>query len=274
MFNPLNPTNAVQEAVFVFALARPLDRRAIEDIIKIHEEKKSSWLKDLPKLQHHQVIQFSLGQPTPSASAPLAPISFESYQKDGSLERRLFLDGNTIALNIINYEGWEEATPWVKRVFNGLLPILSSNKYSFSGMGLQYVNAFNWEGSIKDYAIDKLLARDSEFIPKSIWAHNSSPSWHLHQGAVYDVKTSIPGNMLERSHLDAAVEGRNAVVRLDVVLQVTAFQPFPASSTPFTDEKRGRVWSLFDELHALTKGRIKDYLRTDICDRIGIGDPE
>lgn len=266
MFEPWNGSNAVQECVFAITVNGIFDSNFISKV----EEMSRVWSDVVPAPEKPQIIQLTVGQPFPVQPPSVSgAISYSSFKKDGTVEWRLSFDHNTIAINCLSYDGWKNVLPVVKRLIGYSIELISSKKMSISNIAMQYINGFKWIGDQKGYSIDKLFRMQDTYIPRSIWEGVSGPLWHVHQGYYSPFGDGVAGRVLKRVHLDAVVEAGVPVVRMDAMLRVDPFQSIH-STAPIMVGQDGRLWVVFESLHALHKRTVADYLSDEMCARINV----
>jgi len=142
----------------------------------------------------------------------------------------------------------------------------SANGFPSSGVALQYINAFSWEGPLEKCRPTDLLRPGSADVPPSLY-ELADDRWHLHSGRFVPLSEPYSGETLQRVHLGATridrpeggAKGSEATID---VYQQSIFMPAIDISDDFAPG--GRVDALYRDLHDLAKDRLASYL----CDKL------
>lgn len=270
-FEPIHERHAIQEVVFVLNMGRPFTPDEIGRVVARHD----LWKADLPKLSRPGVFQINLGAGAIAGGSdmallpflPFAPAIFEAIKRDGSVDWRLRIDADWIGVNCLTYTRWNEIWPRARALLSQASQLAWGDGNALSGVALQYIDAFKWEGDANAYSVDELLRRDTRYVPSGL--RGRGPLWHLHQGWMRHDGLPAPGRLLERVHLDAVEQEGQFLVKMDTTLRLE-LDPRLASHEEAFGGDRGFVDSVFDELHATDKVLVGSYLTDEMVARIAL----
>ncbi len=267
MYRPLHRTHAIREAAFVIFGAEQIESSLIT---AIGNDLTVPWRDVAPKRNDIQQFQIRLGpgpfpEVPPSLSAPADAIEYVGLKANGELAWRVALNPGFIAINCLVYPGWETVWPMVAGWLSWIMTRESVNAFPSSGIALQYINAFPWEGPLEECRPTQLLRPESADVPPSLYKL-ADDRWHLHSGRFVPLSEPYKGETLQRVHLGATridrpdgAKGSEAVI--DVYHQ-SLFMHAVDISGDFV--RGGHAEALYRTLHDLAKDRLASYL----CDRL------
>ena len=263
-FKPIGDRHAILEVVFQLVFLRDFNADELKRLVAAHAE----WKSDLPKIERMQVIQFAVGpenSPPPLQQEPAAPVSFKSFKRDGGVDWQLGAQGNWLAVNCLAYSRWAAVSKQAIGLLVKALRHIASPDNPITSISLQYIDKFNWEGDLNDYRVDELINRNSGFFPES-FAPNF-PGWHHHRGEfTFHEQEEIPHRILNRVHLDAALEEQIPFVKIDTVMRVDLKEPI-TSDNEATDSI---IDSFFNTLHLKNKKLLSDVINEKSKDAISL----
>jgi uncharacterized protein (TIGR04255 family) len=260
-FRPLSDRHAIQEVVFVLHFSRRFSFEEMETFAKAHDR----WQGELPKLSRDAVTLMVARGPAPP-EVPSRGTTFESFKQDGTPAWRMKASDNWLAVNCLAYSRWADIWVQARSLLQRGAEVIAAEVNPVTGLTLQYIDVFVWEGDVADYDLGELLRRDSEFIPPSIWGKGTF--WHLHQGWFrYEGLPQGGSRLLERMHLDAVTQGEAPVVKFDNTLRLDLREGI-ASAELFGDD--ALVSRIFEQLHYANKVALRAYLNDAIIEGIGL----
>lgn len=262
-FQPRHERHAIHEVVFVLTFARNFSSDDIERVESAHDQ----WKTELPAVLRPVAIQLPAGENSPPALGPGAAISFDAMKRDGSLDWRLRLQENWIAVNCLTYTHWADVWGQAKSLLNRAVKIAFGDDNSVTSFALQYIDFFDWVGDAKDYQIAELFNKDCEFIPSSIWG--KGPLWHLHQGWFCKDGLPVEGRMLERVHLDATEQSGLNSVKMDTTLRIDLKNNIGSHAELFVGSP-ALVDNIFSYVHDVHKQIMLKYLTDEMAKRIDL----
>lgn len=260
--------HSIREAVFQIGLSEPL---SLDDIRRIGVFGRDTWTATLPRYEEFDVslpVQIPLGSPIGSPTLSFTKgVSFQRFKDDGTLAWRVIAQDKLIAVNCLDYPGWDNVWPTVRGYLSGAAQqVGTEHPRTVVSATLQYINAFSWNGG---HPIERalLLRRDADRIPEQFWKQKSD-TWHLHQGWFDEIDEPIPGRILSRDHLTAQSEGSPPVLLTLVdLLARYDFRERQAETSLFFSE-RGPADGVFGDLRRRTRAALRSYLNDNVLDRI------
>ncbi len=103
--------------------------------------------------------------PPPSSAAP---IIFQSFRRDGSLEWQMQANQNWLAVNCMSYTRWDAISKQAISLLMRGLASFEADNWPITAVTLQYIDTFLWDGVLTDYDCKDLLDKESKFTPKRI----------------------------------------------------------------------------------------------------------
>src|SRR6266536_4821032 len=201
MYRPLHGTHAIREAAFVIFPAEQINPALITSI---GSDLRVPWRDLAPKRNDIQQFQFRMGPgiseaPT-SLQAPTDVIEYVGLKSDGQLAWRVALNPGFIAINCLEYPGWERLWPMAADWLSWIMSRESVNGFPSSGAALQYINALIWDGPVEKCRPAELLRPGSADVPPSLY-ELPDDRWHLHSGRFLPSCEPYSGETLQRVNL-------------------------------------------------------------------------
>jgi len=248
--------------VFVLTLQRNITEVEVGRLEAAHD----LWKSEFPKMSRIQTITVAVGSGPSGLPTPPIGISFDRYKTDGSLDWRVRVGEQQIVINCLNYTRWNEVWGRAKELLRQFSDTIAAPDNRVTGMGLQYIDVFVWEGNVEKYDVKQLLRDDSKMVPASIW--DRGPLWHLYQGWFETEGLPRAGRLLKRVHLDA-IEGNsqfsvkvNNTLRLDMKTAAQLNKVFGGA--------RPAIEKIYSELHVKSKRVLAELLIEEMAERIDL----
>lgn len=267
-FKPINPKNAISEAVFMVHFIRPLFEHESVGIRNLHDKLKD----DFPKLSD-QAIQINFI--APNQMPPAAPIEMAVYGPDGGFVRRLSVNGAVLAINELHYTRWEEVSKRAIGYLTKVLDVIATSSstaatlpLSVRAIGLQIIDRFVWDGDPKEFALNKALVRPFERLPSAVWgAQNPWMSSHT------KFETGPIGAIVDKLDVWAAAFPPNPkmTVQIDNILE-NQYQPPTSIPEPnsFVQGNGKKLQEVYDLLHKRNKAMLRELVVEYLRKQIGI----
>jgi uncharacterized protein (TIGR04255 family) len=264
-FVPVSGQHAIQEVVFIVHFDQPLAGDVLDRIFGLRDELAN----DLPNADRPPFFPFAIG-PNGHGSAlmPAAPVSIQSFKRDGSLDWRLHAAADFVAVNCLSYSRWELVYVQAKKYLSSALSALIDVDINIKSIVLQYIDSFKFEGELKNYSVFELIDRDSGYIPPAF--SPSSHFWHVHIGQYENLDTCIGGSLLNRVHLDSVQTGDIVEAKIDSTHQYFLDEGVPRRPSDF----EGLQEELFNKLHLKNKSTLKEILTDEVQKTIGLAESE
>jgi uncharacterized protein (TIGR04255 family) len=270
-FRPLYDRHAIKEVVFALTLKRQFEPEEVKAVMEAHER----WREELPKISPttaHRVVFGNTPLPPdvePYEQLGIAGVLFEALKRDGSLDWRLRLEQNWIAVNCLSYTRWADIWPTAKNLLDQVCAIVVNPKLPVVGAALQYIDEFVWEGDIGGYTVADLLRDDSELLPGSI--RTKGALWHVHQGWFQYEDLSVPGRCLHKVHIDGVERDGKYVTRIDTTLRHDLADELTSYTAVFgSNGKRAPIDSVFGEMHDESKRLMASFITEEMAERIDL----
>ena len=270
-YRPMYDRHAIQEVVFALIVKREFEPQEVNAVIEAHDR----WREELPKVTPTKVHRIVVGDaPLPADIKPaeevgIVGVRFEALKRDGSLDWRLSLENNWIAVNCLTYTRWNDIWATARLLLDQVSEIVINPKLPVIGAALQYVDEFVWEGDIEEYTTTGLLREDSDLVPASI--RNKGPLWHLHQGWFHSEELPLPGRRLQKVHIDAVERGKIYVTRIDTVLRHDFSNELPSYAAVFrANGKPATIDPVFSEMHDESKRLLASFITNEMAERIDL----
>jgi hypothetical protein len=270
-FRPVNPRNAVLEAVVLLHFDRPVLAPEAAAVRALHPRVKH----DLPRLDELQVATIAFGPAMPSVP-PGTPVSMASFKKDGTLETRVLLHGPLLAVNFLLYTRWDELWPkasaWIRMVVealgeagtkNGLPPL------RVSVCGHQMINVFVWEGDRRGVTVKEVFAQKPRRLADAAW-EAAGQAWSANEPfAVDDVHAAL----IDSLSFDLAEEQRVGWrLRLEQTLEARFAEPLALEALAARPPEGGQplIATLAGQLHDRSRKLMRSLLPGQMLERIGM----
>ena len=258
-FQPIGERHAVQEVVFTVGLARHLTG---VDFNKVSMN-RALWKAELPNDGQVTAFGFQIGSPISNFELP-TPLQFNAFKRDGSIDWRLSINPDHIAVNCLTYTRWDEIWARALRYISSVMAVIGDPNLSIVGGALQYIDAFNWMGPAGQVDIAELIQRGGPLVNDQIF--ESGPLWHLHQGFYNPPVAEVPGAILTRINIDTLPPA--PTVKIDTFLRHEYPEP-RRPQAPFY-EKGGDLDVLFRKLHVMDKELMMKLLTPAATARIAL----
>ncbi|MER8859447.1 TIGR04255 family protein [Mesorhizobium sp. M0757] len=266
MFIPLTETHAIQSVAIAVRLGRAFDESAMAALEAEHKKFRT----ELPKVERQEVFQFAVGFPPGPPPPVTRPIAFSAFRRDGSIDWQMKAEENALLVNCLSYTRWADVSVRATSLLSHAAAALRPKALPVTNVILQYLDVFRWSTKTSEYDLGLLLRPDSPYVPASVYSHKASPLWHLHQGAyVADVPLKMPGRLLERVHLDAALENGSYIVRVETFLQLDLASPTSLREALF-DRSSGHVTDVLNQMHHRSKELLLSHITDELAERIGL----
>ena len=268
-FVPISGQHAIQEVVFIVHFDRPLGGEELDRIFELREVLAN----DLPKAERAPFFQFAIGSngpggqvmPTPFAAAP---VSIQSFKRDGSLDWRLHAAADFIAVNCLSYSRWELVYVQARKYLSAAVATLTEAEINIKSIVLQYIDAFRFEGSLDEYSVFDLIKKESGYLPAAF--SPNSHFWHVHVGQYETLDTRVGGSLLNRVHLDSVESAGLMEAKIDSTHQYFLDESVLRKPSDFEALQE----ELFAKLHLKNKSTLKEILTDDVQKLIGIVEVE
>lgn len=274
-FRPVNPRNAVLEAVVLLHFDRPMLAPEAVAVRALHPRVKH----DLPRLDELQVATFAFGPAMPSVP-PGTPVSMASFKKDGTLETRVLLHGPLLAVNFLLYTRWDELWPkasaWIRMVVealggagtkNGLPPL------RVSVCGHQMINVFVWEGDGRGVTVKEVFAQKPPRLADAAWDAAGKAWFAVHST---NEPLDVGGRqaaLIDSLSFDLAEEQRVGWrLRLEQTLEARFAEPLALETLAAKPPEDGQplIDTLAGQLHDRSRQLMRSLLPAEMRERIGM----
>lgn len=270
-YRPIYDRHAIHEVVFALIVKREFEPQEVKAVIEAHD----LWREELPKVAPttgHKVVVSNAPLPPdmkPYEEVGIVGVRFDALKRDGSLDWRLKLENNWIAVNCLSYTRWNDIWTTAKLLLDQVSEIVINPKLPVIGAALQYVDEFVWEGDIKDYTTTDLLRENSNLVPASI--RNKGPLWHLYQGWFQSEELPLPGRRLQKVHIDAIEKEGRYVARIDTLLRHDFSNELPSYTAVFpANGKAATIDPVFSEMHDESKRLLASFITNEMVERIDL----
>lgn len=274
-FRPVNPRNAVLEAVVLLHFDRPVLAPEAVAVRALHPRVKH----DLPRLDELQVATIAFGPAMPSVP-PGTPVSMASFKKDGTLETRVLLHGPLLAVNFLLYTRWDELWPkasaWIRMVVealgeagtkNGLPPL------RVAVCGHQMINVFVWEGDRHGVTVKDLFAQKPHRLADAAWDAAGQAWFVVHSANEPLVVESGQAALVDSLTFDLAEEQRVGWrLRLEQTLEARFAEPLALEALIAKHREDGQtlIDTLAGQLHDRSRKLMRSLLPAEMLERIGM----
>lgn len=258
-FEPISDRHAIQEVAFSVVLARQFSAEEFNSIIERHD----LWREDLPGA-YRETLQPVLWDGVPPPAIP-GGMRFESYRRDGSIDWRLYVQGNHIGVQCYAYTRWDEVSAKALQYLTLALGPMAEGGPEVSAVTLHCIDVFKWAGEVADYDTGELLNTKAPFFPVDFKDRLAGPLWHLHQG--WFTKADF-GRSLNRFHLDAVLVEPDHQVRLDHFLQDQ--HDVAMGLSEMLSDDGATLKSRFLGLHKRNKEMVFSVLASEVSKRIAL----
>lgn len=274
-FRPVNPRNAVLEAVVLLHFDRPVLAPEAAAVRALHPRVKH----DLPRLDELQVATIAFGPAMPSV-LPGTPVSMASFKKDGTLETRVLLHGPLLAVNFLLYTRWDELWPkastWIRMVVEALGNAGRSNglpPLRVAVCGHQMINVFVWEGDGHGVTVKDLFAQKPHRLADAAWDAAGQAWFVVHSANEPLVVESGQAALVDSLTFDLAEEQRVGWrLRLEQTLEARFAEPLALEALIAKPREDGQtlIDTLAGQLHDRSRKLMRSLLPAEMLERIGM----
>jgi hypothetical protein len=274
-FRPVNPRNAVLEAVVLLHFDRPVLAPEAAAVRALHPRVKH----DLPRLDELQVATIAFGPAMPSVP-PGTPVSMASFKKDGTLETRVLLHSPLLAVNFLLYTRWDELWPkasaWIRMVVgalgeagtrNGLPPL------RVAVCGHQMINVFVWEGDASGVTAMELFAQKPPRLAGAAWNAAGQAWFAVHSANEPLAVDGVPAALIDSLSFDLAEEQRVGWrLRLEQTLEARFVEPLALEVLMAKQREGGQTLldTLAGQLHDRSRMLMRSLLPAQMLEQIGM----
>jgi len=274
-FRPINPRNAVLEAVVLLQFDRPVLAPEAAAVRGLHP----LLMHDLPRLDELQVATLAFG-PAMSSAPHGSHVSMASFKKDGTLETRMLLNGPLLAINFLSYTSWDQllpkATAWIRMALeaiseagakNGLPPL------RVSVCGHQMINVFVWEGDGRDVSVKELFLQKPRRLSDAAWDAAGQPWFVVHSANEPLLVEDIRPALIDSLSFDLAEEPRVGWrLRVELTLEARFAEPLAYDKLVVKPRESGEllIETLLGQLHDRSRDLMRSLLPTEMLERIGM----
>ena len=274
-FRPVNPRNAVLEAVVLLHFDRPVLAPEAAAVRALHPRVKH----DLPRLDELQVATIAFGPAMPSVP-PGTPVSMASFKKDGTLETRVLLHSPLLAVNFLLYTRWDELWPkasaWIRMVVgalgeagtrNGLPPL------RVAVCGHQMINVFVWEGDASGVTAMELFAQKPPRLADAAWNAAGQAWFAVHSANEPLAVDGVPAALIDSLSFDLAEEQRVGWrLRLEQTLEARFAEPLALEVLMAKQREGGQTLldTLAGQLHDRSRMLMRSLLPAQMLEQIGM----
>lgn len=276
-FKPINPRNAILEAVVVVHLNRPVFEFEAVAVRALHPK----LARDLPRLDPVQVGTIYFGQGEPPPHPPGAPVVMAAFKRDGTLETRLLLNGPMLTVNFLLYTRWGELWPkaafWIQESLDaaatahqpGTAPPLE-----VIGLTHHIVDVFRWRGPAESISVVDLFTDKPPRLPEAAWTATGSPWQATHSvNERFSLAGLPPSTLADHLSVDlGSEEGVGWRLRLEHVLEAR-FSHSLFLTGLFSRPQSGGMplaETVMDEFHVRNRLLVQSLFRPDVLSRIGL----
>lgn len=267
-FEPIHDAHAIEQVAFVLQIDRPLDEAGFVEAHKAAEKFKT----DLPGVSDIQGFRIALGAPVPAGFIPPVPSIGKVFTRtgpDGVVQSELRVERMSLIYRTLLYTRWDAVWAQARKYLDVLIP-----KYvapaCISGIGLNFVDKFVWNGTASECRPSLLLRPASKFITPHVY--EAEDLWHSHTGAFlrHDSQTKRLVNINVDYNDENPPEGLRRVVVVTTVLNDMLNQPGygPLEVTPEA------AVSVFDahmqRLHVFAKMAFGNIINDEMSKRIAL----
>lgn len=276
-FKPINPRNAILEAVVVVHLNRPALDFEVAAVRALHPR----LARDLPRLDDLQVGTIYFGSGAPPPHPPGSPVMMAAYKKDGTLETRLLLNGPMLTVNFLLYTRWNELWPkaatWIREVLNAAAAAHRPSvapPLAVAALSHQIIDVFVWGGSPGDVSVADLFSDGPSRLPEAAWKAVGSPWYAAHStNKPFALGGLPPSALVDFLITDLSEEqGVGWRLRLEHLMEARFGQPLGPAELFTQAQSNGAplAETIMDELHARNRALMQSLLRPDALSRIGM----
>lgn len=179
-FEPIHAAHAIEQVVFVLRFETPLEDEIFAQVREATKRFESEL--DMPRRVRLQGVSFLIHPGVPASSLPpqTSGLMLQRMRADGSIEKELRVDSNSITFMTSLYTRWDAVWMQARGYFEVLAPIYAPHT-KIQAVGLNYLDKFEWIGDKSKCRAEALLRVGSEYLCSHIF--KAEDFWHSHTGA-------------------------------------------------------------------------------------------
>lgn len=274
-FEPIHAAHAIESVVFVLRFESMLDDEIFAQVRDV--AKRFQIEADMP--QREKPAGFSFSMVAGGQTSPISGTGFilRRIRTDGSVEKELRLDQNSIAFMTSFYTRWDMVWSQAKTYFEALAPIYAAQA-KISGIGLNYVDKFKWVGDKTKCRADDLLRVGSDYLCPHIFKADNF--WHSHTGVFIRVDNqtkrllNVNVGHIEESHNDEINKVISVTTVLTDLFNQSACNPLGASDFDPLEVSAENIVELFNShimnLHKFSKEIVGNVIGDKMNKRIAL----
>ena len=265
-WEPIHDAHAIEQVAFVLQMAQPIEEAPFARAREVAKQFKNE--SDLPGQRDIQRLAFSFGAQTP-LPPPSVPLVLQRISADGTPEKELKIDSESITFKTFRYTRWNEAWLQARRYFEELVPIYAASGMAV-GISLNYIDKFKWAGNLNECKTNLLLRHGSNYLCPHIF--ESDDFWHSHTGAF--IRTNQTTKRLLNVNVDYLDEIRpdetQRIVAITTVLTDLMNQPGYDETEVNANNAINLLDGRMQELHLFGKKVFSNIISDDMCKRIAL----
>lgn len=266
-FDPLHAAHAIEQVALVVQFNRPMVDEELAAVRVVMLTLQS----ELPAVQQLRALNFALinGNASVAPAEVDAGLSLSRIGPNGSVEKELKLERQSITYRCTTYTRWAEISAECLKYFSTVFPPLSDGIH-ISSLGLTFVDKFIWSGNPLDAKPRSLLSEESPFLGKYVF--DLKDMWHLHTGAF--LKPSDETKRLLNINIDCGDELYDGVPKRVVGISTVINDLFNQHGfTPSTRQARTSLEFVSDrmnQLHEVLKDVFAQLINAEMKVRTGL----
>lgn len=267
---PLGGQHAIQTAAVAFTWSAEVPAAELQHLRS--RAATSSILKQaFPLIEDRQIVKFGFGVGVPNVKMEAPSIETGSFVLNGpamgdgaSPSRSVVVDMRQVLISINNYSRWKDLVDDLRSYLPTLLGSFSS-KRSISAIGLQYVDAFEWEADRSELDLANVFRSDSPYLVPN--AFRTAANWHCHHGLFNEVSEPIKYRRLD--NINVSREDQDALH----VLQILTSHQALLTGAPlwrWAEAKLDLTLAVLQQLHDENKRVLGELLTADVQKMINL----
>ena len=258
---PFGGEHAIQTAAvaFTWSTEMPLsDLRSLRSRAATAVEIKQAF----PTIEDRHVVKFALnnvGSSDARANAPsvqTGPFVLNSLPatNDVAPARSIAVDMRQVVISIADYDRWSKLLEDLQLYLPTLFSSFSARN-SISTIGLQYVDAFEWQADRSELDLKAIFKETSPYIVGN--AFRTGENWHSHHGLFTTINQPITYRRLD--NINISREDQDA----RHVLQIVTSHQAQLATTPlwrWAESKLPVVLEVLGQLHEQNKQLLRELL--------------
>lgn len=271
---PYSGAHSIQEAVIAIHFLHAFDPQAV---MRAQDSVQAN-LKDVfPRSnQIHQAPEIRISQEgvltqEPEAAARLAGFEFSKVKADAKPARVLRLLGEALAVNFLEYEGWKATRKESLNYIRVVLSSLTLTENPVMAFSLKYVDRYTFDGPTDAPRADMLFREGNSYITP--FCFQAGPMWHCHSGWF---ETHGDNRILNQFNVGSSIVDQIAAVTIDhnAIYQLTTPRQTTESLFGQPSNIGSGIESVLEHMHGQNGSILKDVLRPEMLERIGMRERE